>query len=883
MNATRVGFVLWIAVAAFFSASACARPYTITDQLKLETVGRDSATDPTGRWLVWEQAPPYDELPDYGILRLGAYEGAGYRLMAVDLSAAHPVAAPLFAADPQTSYWLDGFSPDGRYLLFYTATAGAVAMGAYDFELRKVVAFAAAPAIQLRGEHRSVWISAEEFVFSSVPAGVQPAHISLRRYTGEHLWGEWQKAWRGLEPTASEVDSHPQDEDDAYLQGKLLRANARTGALDVIADGLYDDLTSSADGRFLAGLRQLRRVQPTPGAADVDWLLSRSQLYLFDLREGAAGGRVAPDKEVYPVTLAWAPDANRLAFFAWDKGQGVRNGIFYSLQADSGVLTAYPHTGLDLVSERERGFAEKPERAVWVDGKLAVFARALADPRATPRFTYTSEVAFQALEQTKPSWFLLTPRDKPENFTPSLKNISPIPVDADAHSLTVLADGAVWRLAVGRRPRNLTAKAPGVWAHPFAVQFGTAHDPFPPFASFIEEHEGQTRIAMLDLRDGRVSVVSTPRAGTTFLGGSPRYQAAFFRSNTSGATDLLLRDARGKEHTLARLNAYLADVTAGQWHRIKYEAKTHLGSRELESCALLPPDYQPGRRYPLIVEVYPGTGAPCARPAARMSYALGEAVIPWSAQAFAARGYIVVQPNTSSELIRTTDGPLGGMTELVLQSVDALVAQGYVDPERVGLLGVSQGGFSALWLATQTPRFKAVVSANGWSDLYSNYFEGMIYGKFYADEVPYIGNAYSYEIEGGDFGLGVSPYEHPEIYLRNSALFRAGQVSSPLLMVHTDLDHFNLGQYEMMFTALYRLRKEAKFLRYWGEGHGTSSPANIRHSTAAMLAWYDKWLDISRAADGSVLWEGERAGSRDGAPARSVEWFIENDRDIARR
>lgn len=878
MTMRGAGPALALVAAAFFSGDAAARPYTVTDHLKLAILG-DGATDPTGRWMVWHQTPSYEQLADYGIPRFHAVEGGGYRLMAVDLSAAVPAAAPLFAADPLSSYWLDSFSPDGRFVLFYAAKAGELTMGAYDFKLGKVVSFAAAPAVKLRGGHRSVWLSAEEFVFSALPQGVQPAVIGLRRYTGQQLWAQWRKAWQGTEPSVSEVNSRASGESDDFLPGRLLRANARTGALETMADGLYENLVASADGRFLAALRQLPRVQPKPGSLDVDWMLTRSQLVVFDLRARGEGRRVAPDKDVFPVTLAWAPDTNRLAFFAWEKGAGARQGIFYSLQAESGAITPYPHNGLALVSERERASAEKPERAVWIDGKLAVFARELGDPRAAPNFTYTTENRFRALKATKPDWFLLSPGGRHEKLTAAFKVISSVPLHADAHSLTVLADGAVWRLAAGRAPRNLTAGAPGSWAHTSAVLYSSEHR---PFSSFVDlEETGGTRFALLDLRTGAVSVVISSDADTMFVAGSPRHRTALFRRLKDAVTHLVLRDADGRERTVETLNAHLAEVAPMEWLHLKYTAQTHLGSRELESCALLPPDYRPGRRYPLIVEVYPNLGASCVNPRLRKSDALGVSPAPINPLLFAARDYILLRPSTPSALIRTPDGPLSGMTAVALAGADALAAQGYADPKRLGLFGFSQGGFSALWVATRTSRFNAVVSVNGWSDLYSQYFEGTIYQKFYAREVPYTGNANTYEIEGGDFGLGVSPYDNPQIYLRNSALFNAPKITSPLLLMHSDMDAFNLAQYEMMFTALYRQRKEVKFLRYWGEGHGVSSPANVRHSNSEMFAWYDRWLDVARADDGSVVWEGEYPASRQGAPARTAQWFIENDRRIA--
>ncbi len=98
--------------------------------------------------------------------------------------------------------------------------------------------------------------------------------------------------------------------------------------------------------------------------------------------------------------------------------------------------------------------------------------------------------------------------------------------------------------------------------------------------------------------------------------------------------------------------------------------------------------------------------------------------------------------------------------------------------------------------------------------------------------------------------------------MRNSPLFNADKVKTPLLLVHSDLDILELSQYERMFTALYQQRKEAKLLEYWGEGHTPSSPANIRHLWSEMLGWYDKYLDVARDAEGALIWNGETVRGR---------------------
>lgn len=82
-----------------------------------------------------------------------------------------------------------------------------------------------------------------------------------------------------------------------------------------------------------------------------------------------------------------------------------------------------------------------------------------------------------------------------------------------------------------------------------------------------------------------------------------------------------------------------------------------------------------------------------------------------------------------------------------------------------------------------------------------------------------------------------------------------------------------INEPEMFFKALVMQRKPARFVRYWGEGHGNKSPANIRDYYQQLFAWYDQWGDIARGADGEMQWDGDRVKSRNGAPAMQVEEY----------
>jgi dipeptidyl aminopeptidase/acylaminoacyl peptidase len=224
-----------------------------------------------------------------------------------------------------------------------------------------------------------------------------------------------------------------------------------------------------------------------------------------------------------------------------------------------------------------------------------------------------------------------------------------------------------------------------------------------------------------------------------------------------------------------------------------------------------------------------------------------------------------MEASSPSALIQTKEGPIAGLTDVILKGVDALVSRGYADPSRIGLIGFSQGGFSSLWVTTQTDRFKATVSLNGWADLFSHYFQGNSepYARFYPHEFPFGSEARRYEATAGtDFPIGRSPWDDPMIYVRNSPVFHAPKVSTPILMIHSDMDAFGLSQYDEMFAALYRQRKEACFVRYWGEGHSPSSPANIRDMWRRIFDWYAKYLGDPRGMNRRAGEKWTRPGNR---------------------
>ena len=90
------------------------------------------------------------------------------------------------------------------------------------------------------------------------------------------------------------------------------------------------------------------------------------------------------------------------------------------------------------------------------------------------------------------------------------------------------------------------------------------------------------------------------------------------------------------------------------------------------------------------------------------------------------------------------------------------------------------------------------------------------------------------------FMSGATPWGDPDAYVETSPFFSADKITTPLMLIHGELDQAGTDSYRQMFEAMNRLRKEAVYIEYRGEGHSLASPANIRHQFHAIADWLDQ-------------------------------------------
>jgi dipeptidyl aminopeptidase/acylaminoacyl peptidase len=221
---------------------------------------------------------------------------------------------------------------------------------------------------------------------------------------------------------------------------------------------------------------------------------------------------------------------------------------------------------------------------------------------------------------------------------------------------------------------------------------------------------------------------------------------------------------------------------------------------ELDGFVYYPPMFDPAKKYPVIVYYYGGT-SPITRDFGGR----------YPKNIWAGQGYIVYVPNPSGatgygqEFAARHVNDWGKLTaaEVIEGTRKFLAAHPYADPEAVGCIGASYGGFLTEYILTQTDIFAAGVSHAGISSISSYWGEGL-WGYAYGARA--LANAF--------------PWADRDLYIEQSALFHADKITTPLLLVHGDSDtNVPVGESDQLFTALKLLGREVEYVQIQGQDH----------------------------------------------------------------
>jgi dipeptidyl aminopeptidase/acylaminoacyl peptidase len=243
----------------------------------------------------------------------------------------------------------------------------------------------------------------------------------------------------------------------------------------------------------------------------------------------------------------------------------------------------------------------------------------------------------------------------------------------------------------------------------------------------------------------------------------------------------------------------------------------------MDGWILKPPNFDATKKYPMLVEIHGG-------PNTQYGYGFLHEM-----QMLAGAGYVILFTNPRGSIGYGRDFALAVHNAWavkdsldIMAGMDALLQKGYIDEQRLGVIGGSYGGFMTSWLVGHSDRFKAAVSDRAVNDRYSFFGSSDIGPAFTMDHVD------------------VTPWDDPDFYRRMSPITYVKNIHTPMLIIHSESDlRCNIEQGEQMFAALKYLGREVLFVRFEGQSHGLSRGGHpklrlerLRH----IRAWFEQHL-----------------------------------------
>ncbi|HEX8580551.1 MAG TPA: S9 family peptidase [Allosphingosinicella sp.] len=550
-----------------------------------------------------------------------------------------------------------------------------------------------------------------------------------------------------------------------------------------------------------------------------------------------------------PSSIAWSPDGKRIAYSMFVPDEGVKLGS--APPKPEGAKWAEPlevHTAINYRSDSD-GYAKPGYTHLFLvsaDGgaprQLTVGARNHDGPVSWSRDGRTllfsgnrradwerepADSEVYAVDVHSGAFRTLTDRRGPDSepvMSPDGGMIAYVGYEdkrLNYHNsrLTVMnADGSNPRVLTANLDRSVEAPSWAADGRSIFVQY---------------EDQGRVKVARVGL-DGSIRTVTDDLSGSgldrPYTGGSYTVARDGSLAITAGSAtrpaDVALVRGGGEPRMLTRLNADL--LGAKRMGEVRKIPVTAFDNRPIDAWLTLPPTWSEGTRVPLILEIH---GGPVA--AYGPHFATDN-------QLYAASGYAVlsVNPRGSSsygaefaQLIHH-DYPSRDYDDL-MSAVDAAIAQGFVDPDKLFVTGGSGGGVLTSWIVGKTDRFKAAATQK--------------------PVINWVSEALTMDntLFTSHYWFAKKPWEDQETYWKYSPLSLVGNVKTPTLVVVGSEDYRTpVSESEQYYAALQIQGVPTALVKVPGASHGgiAARPSQAAAKAAAILAWFEKYKNGAPAA-----------------------------------
>ncbi|HUQ12404.1 MAG TPA: S9 family peptidase [Steroidobacteraceae bacterium] len=543
-----------------------------------------------------------------------------------------------------------------------------------------------------------------------------------------------------------------------------------------------------------------------------------------------------------PAAIAWSPDGKSIAFTQFvpsskpplaappEKPEGatwappvkVIDSVIYRADGEGYLESGFSHVFLvsaeggtarqltegDFNDDGPLSFTPDSKQVVFSANRNAEWER---DPQESEVFSL--DIASGKLTQ-------LTDRDGPDNspvVSPDGKHIAYLGFDDRlqgyqvTHLYVMDGDGRNARLVTGAFDRDIESPR-------WSADSRSIH--------FAYDERGMKKLGVVSL-DGKVRTLAEGLGGTDL--GRPYTSGMYsvarngrvaFTHNTPSRPSDVATVAGGSTKVLTALNEDLfGNRTLGSVRELKW--KSSHDQREIQGWVITPPDFDAAKKYPMILEIH---GGPFAAYGPNYASEL---------QLYAAAGYVVLYTNPRGSTSYGEEfGNLihhaypGNDYDDLMSGVDAVIAQGNVDPDNLFVTGGSGGGVLTAWIVGKTDRFRAAVVAKpviNWSSFVLTADASNFFYKYW---------------------FGAQPWEKPEEYWKRSPLSLVGNVKTPTMLITGEADYRTpIEESEQYYQALKLRKIDTLMVRIPEASHGgmVARPSNLIAKVDNILAWFEKY------------------------------------------
>ena len=551
----------------------------------------------------------------------------------------------------------------------------------------------------------------------------------------------------------------------------------------------------------------------------------KSQIYVMQA-DGGEASKLTDSKENVSA-YSWAPDSSKIAYVTTDPRSSEEEANIKK-RDDERVFEGdfrYQHAWvIDVATKQATRITEGANYTLqgapsWSpDGKRFVFGAA-ATPmlRDNRRDIYVATVDSKQIEKISTNWGNdSAPKWSPEGSTiawVSEPNTTPALPDGTASS--VILQGRLMLYDVNTRTikdvsGNFDTNPGGpTWTNEGSrVLFVGGRRAYNEVFAFDVKSAQYTQLT----KNKTISATSVSRDGRTIV---------FTADAPDSATEIYVTDPSfANPRRLTTTNPQLAELQQGDTEVITWKSGDGV---EIEGVLLKPVGFQAGRRYPTLVVAHGGPAGAYVN-----GFRLGGLE---GGQVWAGKGWAVFYPNPRGSsnygqktLAANVNDWGGGDYKDIMTGVDALVARGVADPDKLAHIGWSYGGYMTAWVITQTTRFKAAMVGAGLTNMWS------MYGT---NDIPSVLIAY--------FG-GIPNKQTLPLYLDRSAMTHIDKVTTPTLILHGANDErVPVGQAYELYRGLKDRGKPTELVFYPREGHGIQEYYHQKDRLQRIYDWVTKY------------------------------------------